>query len=216
MIIEEFKLRPWQEEAVRYYDEMFYKNNDDAHNMKHVNEVLSNMLHIIVRHDYVGINYNIVFMCAVCHDLFTGTNRKIHHILAANYVIEKSDIFLNRFNKDEINTIANAVLEHRASGLMETSNFYSRLLKTADKGVPDLNKTLKRTIEFNLNKGFSVEQQLDNVLSHIDEKFYRDGYLYKDRYYYNTYELEIKQLWDDIDKMKENNNLLNIIIQYNV
>ncbi len=196
------ELTEWQKEARNYYNEVFYKNNDDAHNLVHIDDVWNNAVNIISKQeDICGVNMDVMFMCVYCHDLFAGSDRKIHHVLAANYVLNNSDIFLSKFDKGMLSYIADAVFEHRASSKIDPSNWYSRVLRTADKGVLVLKNVILRSVQYNITTLSDVYKIVENVRTHILEKMGRGGYLYNDEYYTNAYREELEELWCDIDNM---------------
>ncbi len=194
------KLTAWQDEARTYYEEMFLTHNDAGHDMEHVDEVWRNALTIISKSDNrEQYDLDVMFLAVYCHDLFATTDRKIHHVLAANYVINRTDIFLDRFSNGVLRDIGHAVLEHRASGKLTPSNKYSRVLKSADKGIPNLDRTIERIILSNMGTAITNDELTQHVYDHLIEKFGRDGYLYDDKEYAETYREELTTLWGQID-----------------
>ena len=116
-------------------------------------------------------------MAAACHDLGLVNGRDRHHLDSGEIV--RNDVNLRRwFNEDEIETIAQAAEDHRASGENEPRSIYGKLVAEADRLI-DPENIIRRTIQF----GFKHYPQLgrdghiDRAISHLKEKYGRGGYL---------------------------------------
>jgi len=181
-----------------YYKINFYDHNDPAHQIDHADEVYKNALRYIDNNNIITDTDVVFFMCYT-HDIFAGKNREMHHLLAFEYVRNASDKYLKELSDAQLFLISEAVLKHRASSTMNTRSLYDTILRIADKGVPNLNKIIKRSYEYTRDK--VPENQLENaVKKHIKEKYSRNGYAFNDSMYVNTYQEELEVFWNEVDE----------------
>ena len=184
-----------------YYNDNFYIYNDAGHRIDHADDVYSEMSRLN-KELGMDLNEDIIFMTAYVHDIFTHHGRKDHHTKSYDYVLANSDIYLNEFEPDELRDIAIAVSEHRASGKDHYSNGYSRLIRLADKGQPDLESILVRAYKYNAHKVFNTPDEIyERVLKHIIEKFGRTGYGFKSVDYREVYGSQLEAFWDRLDTL---------------
>ena len=125
----------------------------------------------------VPVDREVLKMAAACHDLGLINGRDRHHIDSG--IIIRNDINLHQwYNDEEIEAIAQAAEDHRASGNCEPRSIYGKLVAEADR-VIDCETILRRTIQF----GFKHYPYLDKeghiarAISHLKEKYGRGGYL---------------------------------------
>ena len=123
------------------------------------------------------VDRSVLKMAAACHDLGLVNGRDRHHLDSGEIV--RNDLNLRRwFREEEIETIAQAAEDHRASGDKEPRSIYGKLVAEADRLI-DPENIIRRTIQF----GFKHYPQLgrdghiDRAISHLKEKYGRGGYL---------------------------------------
>ena len=123
------------------------------------------------------VDRSVLKMAAACHDLGLVNGRDRHHLDSGEII--RNDINLRRwFREEEIETIAQAAEDHRASGDKEPRSIYGKLVAEADRLI-DPENIIRRTIQF----GFKHYPQLgrdghiDRAISHLKEKYGRGGYL---------------------------------------
>ena len=116
-------------------------------------------------------------MAAACHDLGLVNGRDRHHLDSGEII--RNDVNLRQwFNEEEIETIARAAEDHRASGDSEPRSIYGKLVAEADRLI-DAETIIRRTIQF----GFKHYPELDReghiarAVAHLKEKYGRGGYL---------------------------------------
>ena len=82
------------------------------------------------------------------------------------------------FTEEEIELIAQAAEDHRASGKSEPRSIYGKLVAEADR-VIDGKTIIRRTIQFGLNNYPQLDRQghLERAVGHLREKYGRGGYL---------------------------------------
>lgn len=123
------------------------------------------------------IDRNILLTAAACHDLGLINGRERHH-LDSGAIIRKDPRLREWFTEDEIEAIAQAAEDHRASGKSEPRSIYGKLVAEADR-VIDGKTIIRRTIQFGLNNYPQLDRQghLQRAVGHLREKYGRGGYL---------------------------------------
>lgn len=123
------------------------------------------------------LNRELLFTAAACHDLGLVKGRDNHHIDSG--IIIRNDIRLREwFNEEQIETIAQAAEDHRASGKSAPRSIYGKIVAEADR-VIDGETIIRRTVQF----GFTHYPDLDRdghiqrSIAHLREKYGRGGYL---------------------------------------
>ena len=125
----------------------------------------------------VEVDRNILKMAAACHDLGLINGRDRHHLDSGEII--RNDANLRQwFNEDEIELIAQAAEDHRASGTHDPRSIYGKLVAEADR-VIDANTIIRRTIQFGFKHypGLDREAHIERAVSHLKEKYGRGGYL---------------------------------------
>ena len=170
-----------------------YEKNDLGHQLDHALEVTTTALDM---NEVLGlkISEKMIYAAGLAHDIMVWKDRKKHHGLGADWVIE------NRYLKDCFNfydryTIAIAVYQHRASVKLE--KFHSdlaELIASADRPAPIVDVLVKRVFLNNKDKQIA--------LNHLKEKFGSGGYVWYPKMYKRYYGLKaIKELETNIDKL---------------
>lgn len=147
-----------------------YDLNDKGHSENHIEYVLKRAFEISKNYD---LDYNILYVCVIYHDVMCHVDREKHEILSSLYAYD--DEFLNSFfDKDEMILIKYAIEDHRASSTRVPRNLYGRILSSADRKV-DLKDYFESSLGFNLNK-MEKEELIEDSYRHAMKKFGKDGY----------------------------------------
>jgi uncharacterized protein len=125
----------------------------------------------------VEVDRNILKMAAACHDLGLVNGRDRHH-LDSGEIIRKDENLRKWFSQEEIEVIAQAAEDHRASGTHDPRSIYGKLVAEADR-VIDADTIIRRTIQFGFKHypGLDREAHIERAVSHLKEKYGRGGYL---------------------------------------
>lgn len=151
-----------------------YAAFDKAHQEDHVRSVIRQSMNILPFYD---VDASMVFAIAAYHDLGLEEDRKTHHIVSGRIVREDAHL-REWFTDEQIETMAQAVEDHRASSDHEPRSIYGKIVAEADRLI-DTDTILRRTIQF----GFKHYPELDReahiqrALDHLDEKYAEGGYL---------------------------------------
>lgn len=153
-----------------------YAAFDDAHKEDHALTVIEQAMKLIEGHESL-VDRNIVMMAAACHDLGLINGRDNHHTDSGKII--RTDANLRRwFTEDEIETIAQAAEDHRASGKSAPRSIYGMLIAEADR-VIDGETIIRRTVQFGFKHypGLDREGHIARAVAHLKEKYGRGGYL---------------------------------------
>lgn len=125
----------------------------------------------------VEVNKDILLTAAACHDLGLANGREHHHIDSGK-IIREDKILRKWFNEEQIEVIAQAAEDHRASGKTEPKSIYGLLTAEADR-VIDGETIIRRTIQFGFDNypGLSEAEHIERAVNHLREKYGRGGYL---------------------------------------
>lgn len=123
------------------------------------------------------VEWNILLAAAACHDLGLVNGRERHH-LDSGRIIRNDSRLKEWFSDDEIETIAQAAEDHRASGKSEPRSIYGKLVAEADR-VINGETIIVRTVQFGLNNYPCLDEDghMERAVSHLREKYGKGGYL---------------------------------------
>lgn len=164
-------------ELVRYIEnEIFplYERNEEGHGIKHIKTVIKRSLELAKNYD---VNLDMVYTIASYHDLGHYIDRKTHEIISAE-IFMKDEKVKQWFTEEQINTIKEAIEDHRASSNHKPRSIYGMIVSTADRTIIDIDNTIKRSYSYGKRnyEGLSEEEQIERVYQHLTEKYGDNGY----------------------------------------
>ena len=123
------------------------------------------------------IDRDMLLTAAACHDLGLINGRDRHH-LDSGIIIRNDERLREWFNEDEIETIAEAAEDHRASGKAAPRSIYGMIVAEADR-VIEAETIIRRTVQFGFKNypGLDKEGHITRAIEHLHEKYGRNGYL---------------------------------------
>ena len=165
------------QELVAYVEEHVlpcYEGVDPAHGKDHILTVLVNSLRIAENHD---VDIDMVYCIAVYHDIGIRYGRDDHEITSARWLREDQEL-LCFFSKDQIQTMAEAVEDHRASSKNPPRSIYGCIIAEADRDLSP-NRIIARCADFAIahHPGASEDEIVRICLNHLEEKYGPEGYL---------------------------------------
>ena len=136
--------------------------------------VISNSLRLAQHYD---VDMQMVYTIAAYHDLGLKAGREQHHTVSARIVREEKRL-KEFFTSEQIEIIADAVEDHRASCSKPPRTIYGKIVAEADR-VIDGTTIMRRTVQYGLAHypTLSREQHIERAVQHITEKYGKDGYL---------------------------------------
>ena len=152
-----------------------YAAFDKAHREDHARMVIDRALAMGKAYD---IDQEMLLTAAACHDLGLAIDRKTHH-LESGKIIRADERLTEWFSPEQVETIAQAAEDHRASATTPPRSIYGRLVAEADRMIDPMT-IIRRTVQF----GFAHYPELDKeghwqrTLEHLHEKYAEGGYLH--------------------------------------
>ena len=174
------------------YEEIIprYKDFDDAHKEDHALTVISQAMQLLKDRDkwlasqestdsiwLTHVDENMLLTAAACHDLGLANGRDNHHMDSG--IIIRNDYRLTQwFTSEQIEIIAQAAEDHRASGKGAPRSIYGMIVAEADR-VIDGESIIRRTVQFGFKHypGLDRKGHIARAIEHLHEKYGRDGYL---------------------------------------
>ncbi len=165
------------EEILRWIEESVipcYDAFDRGHRRDHARHVLQTALDLARHYD---VDPRMVAVAAACHDLGLSLDRKTHH-LESGRIIRQMEKLNEWFSRDQIETIAQAAEDHRASSPVPPRSIYGMIVAEADRQIiPET--VIRRTVQYGIRNfpEMNREQQFDRTVAHLKEKYGPDGYM---------------------------------------
>jgi uncharacterized protein len=151
-----------------------YDGFDAGHGREHVNAVIAEALRLAGFYD---VDADMVYAAAVYHDTGLCVDRETHH-LESGRIIREDKRLGEWFSADQIEVIAQAAEDHRASSDHEPRTIYGKIIAEADRQIiPE--SIILRTVQY----GFKIYPELDKeghwlrTCQHMAEKYDVGGYL---------------------------------------
>lgn len=151
-----------------------YAAFDKAHREDHARQVIARALDLAAHYP---VNVNIVYAAAACHDLGLAVDRKTHHLESGRIIRGMAEL-RRWFSEAEIETVAQAAEDHRASSDHAPRSVYGRIVAEADRLIDPVS-IIRRTVQFGLSHYPELprEGHWERTLEHMNEKYGDQGYL---------------------------------------
>lgn len=151
-----------------------YDNFDGAHRRDHVRSVIGQSQEIS---RYYDVNPEILYAAAAYHDLGLCEGREKHHLVSGR-IIREDKTLLNWFSVEEIEVIAEAAEDHRASNETPPRSIYGKIIAESDRLI-DPETVIRRTVQYGFAHypQMNREQMWERTLTHLQKKYGYGGYL---------------------------------------
>jgi len=151
-----------------------YNDFDKAHQQEHARMVISQSMELAASLD---VDIDMVYAIAAYHDTGLSEGREHHHEVSARIIREDKNL-RQWFAKEQIEVMADAAEDHRASSDHEPRTVYGRIVAEADRYIEPLD-IIRRTIQYGLDHypELSREEHFMRMVAHLEEKYGRSGYL---------------------------------------
>ena len=151
-----------------------YNHFDAAHQRNHAEEVIARSLALAEHYD---VDKNMVYAIAAYHDTGLCEGRETHHLVSGRIIREDKKL-RDWFDEGQIETMAQAAEDHRASSGHEPRSIYGKIVAEADRLISP-EKVIRRTIQFGLDHHpeLDKEGQYQRFRQHLLEKYSDTGYL---------------------------------------
>ncbi|MDE5702748.1 MAG: HD domain-containing protein [Bacteroides sp.] len=151
-----------------------YELFDKAHNLSHVRTVIEESLSLATKYN---VNESMAYTIAAYHDTGLRWDRATHHLISGT-ILKQDETLRQWFSEEEIDTMKEAVEDHRASADHEPRSIYGKIVAEADR-VIDPVVTLRRTVQYGLKQKPEAgeEWHYQRFHQHLMEKYAPGGYL---------------------------------------
>ena len=147
---------------------------DAAHRRNHAEEVIARSLALA---EHYEVDINMVYAIAAYHDTGLCEGRDTHHLVSGRIIREDKNL-REWFDEEQIEAMAQAAEDHRASSGHEPRAIYGKIVAEADRLITP-EKVIRRTIQFGLDHHpeLDKEGQYQRFREHLLEKYSDTGYL---------------------------------------
>jgi len=151
-----------------------YKGFDPAHRIDHALQVIAESLKLAKHYE---VDERMVYTIAAYHDIGLCEGRERHHLVSGRLVREDKNL-RKWFTEEEIEVMAQAVEDHRASLDHAPRSIYGRIVAEADRLIEPMT-VLLRTVQYGLSHypELDKEQHYQRYCEHLQEKYAEGGYL---------------------------------------
>ena len=158
-------LKAWVEDTVLPQHEHY----DSAHRPDHIRRVIARAM--------LQQPSPMTFAAAALHDIGICEGREVHH-LASGRIIRACQELHQWFRDDEIEQIAQAAEDHRASATSRPRSMLGCIIAEADRDV-EPETIVRRTVEYGLSHYPELDREghWQRTLQHLDEKYSEHGYI---------------------------------------
>lgn len=152
-----------------------YGQFDRAHDENHVKRVMAQSMELSGH--YQELNSNMVYAAAAYHDTGLTVGRERHH-LESGRIVRADKRLMQWFDGQEIERIAQAVEDHRASASSEPRSLYGRIVAEADRDI-EPKAIVRRTVEYGLDHYPELDEEGHwmRAKQHLNEKYGEGGYM---------------------------------------
>ena len=152
-----------------------YENFDKAHGTDHAKAVIERALELARHYD---VDKDMIYAAAAFHDTGLVEGRENHH-LASGRIIREDTRLRQWFSAEQIETIAQAAEDHRASLGHEPRCIYGKIIAEADRLI-DPETVIRRCVQFGLEHEPELNRagQFERTYGHLVEKYGDGGYLH--------------------------------------
>lgn len=151
-----------------------YDHFDKAHQRDHVGKVIEESLFLA---QFYPVDKDMIYAIAAYHDTGLVAGRETHHLVSGR-IIREDTALRQWFSEEQIETMAQAVEDHRASSDHEPRSIYGKIVAEADRDIEPL-KIVHRTVQYGLSHYPELDKEghWQRTLDHLHEKYAEGGYL---------------------------------------
>ena len=152
-----------------------YDHFDKAHQRDHVQMVIRQSLTLAGQLD---ADKDMAYAIAAYHDIGLCEGRERHHLVSAQMLLADNQLE-KWFSHSQLQTMAEAVEDHRASSDHAPRSLYGRIVAEADRFI-DPDTIIRRTVQYGIEHYPELDKEghYQRTLQHLHEKYGRNGYLH--------------------------------------
>lgn len=152
-----------------------YEESDPAHGLAHVCQVVENSRELARPLD---VEWRMVYVVAAYHDIGIPVKGRENHEKTSAQILREDTALSRWFTQDEVETMAQAVEDHRASTGREPRSLYGRIVSEADRDI-DPERIVRRCMEYGKAKfpQMDEEWQIRRTVDYVRERYGEGGYI---------------------------------------
>ena len=152
-----------------------YDQFDKAHQRDHVRMVIEQSMALAAQMD---VDADMVYVIAAYHDIGLCEGREHHHTISARLLLTDNEL-RKWFTESQLQTMAEAVEDHRASSDHAPRSLYGRIVAEADRFI-DPDTVVRRTVQYGMEHYPELDKKghYERMVQHLREKYGRGGYLH--------------------------------------
>ena len=171
------KNRAIPQEVVRYVETQIlprYAAFDAAHREDHARSVIARSLALAEK---LGVRTDMAYVVAAYHDLGLKFGREQHHTESARILLGDERL-RSWFKPEELQLMADACEDHRASSAHPPRSVYGRIVAEADRLI-DPETVIRRTVQYGLAHypELPPDGHIRRAEEHLRTKYGEGGYL---------------------------------------
>ncbi len=180
-----------------------YDTNIAGHGREHIEFVIERSFELAREFD-LDVDLNMVYVIAVFHDIGYKEDPDNHEEVSSR-IFKEDEVMPKYFTAEQIDIMADAIVDHRASLEYEARSVYGKLVSSADREI-SVHNMLKRSILFQVAKhkdeNPSLEQVIDYSYKKLSSKYGKGGYakMYFPDEKYKNYLSTIQDILSDKEK----------------
>ena len=194
------------EEEINYVEDKvlpLYDTNIGGHGRDHILTVIMRSFEIKKEFD-LSLKNKLILIIAAYHDIGYKKDPDNHEQVSSEMFL--ADKQIQKFlEPDEVQIVAEAIVDHRASLEYEARSEYGKLVSSADRET-SVENMLKRSFLYQADKHAdenpTIEQVIEYSFKKLTKKFGKDGYakMYFPDKKYTEYLKEMQELLENKDK----------------
>ncbi|MEG0498947.1 MAG: HD domain-containing protein, partial [Alistipes sp.] len=151
-----------------------YETFDAAHRTDHARAVIARSLELARQYD---ADENMVYVIAAYHDMGLSVEREQHHIISGQLLMEDPEL-PRWFSAEQLETMRDAVEDHRASSNHAPRTIYGRLVAEADRLI-EPETIIRRTLQYGIAHYPTLDREghFGRLREHLQRKYAEGGYL---------------------------------------
>ena len=167
-------------ELKQYIDENIlpkYDDNIGGHGINHIKTVIDRCFEIIEEFN-IDVNEDMIYTIASFHDIGYKENPDEHEEISSRIFLSDDNI-KKFFTEEQIQLIAEAIIDHRASLEYEARSIYGKIVSSADRET-SVRNMLERSFLYQSDKHkeemLTVEQVINYSYKKLSSKYGKGGY----------------------------------------
>ncbi len=183
-----------------------YSDNIGGHGLEHIKEVTRRSFELANKFN-LEVDYNMVYVIAAFHDIGYKKDPDNHEQVSAD-IFKQNSKMLEFFSDEQIQVMAEAIVDHRASLEYEARSVYGKLVSSADRET-SVERMLERSFNYQKDKHAQENPSVDDIINYsykkLKSKYGQGGYakMYYQDDVYQQFIKDMNYLLNDFEAFKK-------------